>query len=262
MGDPGEQAVGRPLVTVSGCPPERSMTSAFRPAVLILLVWLNACRPESTADSLPSFEPTTLTTSLLFSLGAADSKESFETFFRVFSGFIDEGAIHVADGGSLEVRAYDMSGNFLRSSGGPGAGPGEFANLRWITAKADSLVVLDARAGRVSLFDAGGTFVRSFLLPVDNHGQAEWIESRNDRFLVAFGTGLDPRGLAGAARDSLVRVNINTMTYHRLAHSGIGRHIGLSQEADYAQIKPVRHHADAEGTQSARGEGASVYVIV
>ncbi len=179
------------------------MSSAFRPAILVLLAWLNACRPEPTADAPPSFEPTTLTTSLIFSLGAADSQESVETFFRVFSGFIDEGAIHIADGGSLEVRAYDMVGNFLRSAGGPGAGPGEFANLRWITAKADSLVVLDARAGRVSLFDAGGTFVRSFLLPVDNHGQAEWIESRNDSFLVAFGTGLDPRGLAGAARDSL-----------------------------------------------------------
>ncbi len=60
----------------------------------------------------------------------------------------------------------------------------------------------------------------------------------------------------------LVQMDINTMAYHKLALSGLGRHLGSNQEADDAQIKSIRYHADTEGTQSARSEDAPVYVIV
>ena len=63
-------------------------------------------------------------------------------------------------------------------------------------------------------------------------------------------------------RELLVHVNINTITYKILALLGHDWHLGCNQEADNAQIKPVCYHADAEGTEGARGKGAPVYVIV
>jgi hypothetical protein len=75
----------------------------------------------------------------------------------------------IANGGAHQLHWYDASGELLRTVGREGAGPGEFGQLNWIARHgADSVLVLGGRARRLSVFDPGGTFVRS--VPVAARG--------------------------------------------------------------------------------------------
>lgn len=58
----------------------------------------------------------------------------------------------------------DSSGNFIRTLGRRGEGPGEFQYVSQIYPKADSVVVTDIR-GAAALFDGSGRFVRAFGAP-------------------------------------------------------------------------------------------------
>lgn len=72
------------------------------------------------------------------------------------------GRIVVFNGGTQELRYYDAGGGYLYSVGGRGDGPGEFQGARRLfRAPGDSLVVADGIAGRLSLLDPDGGFVRS-----------------------------------------------------------------------------------------------------
>ena len=79
---------------------------------------------------------------------------------------LSSGDIAVAEGLAVEIRVFDDDGGHLRTFGRHGEGPGEFANL-WTIAElpGDTIVAIDPRGGRVSLFTSSGTFVRSFLIP-------------------------------------------------------------------------------------------------
>ena len=72
----------------------------------------------------------------------------------------------MAEGLAAEIRVFDDDGAHLRTFGRRGEGPGEFANL-WTIAElpGDTIVAIDPRGGRVSLFTSSGTFARSFPIP-------------------------------------------------------------------------------------------------
>lgn len=68
-----------------------------------------------------------------------------------------DGSIVVADRQTRELRAFDPEGNHLRSFGGPGGGPGEFASSPWIAGIAgDSVFAFDSRSARVTTFTVAG----------------------------------------------------------------------------------------------------------
>ena len=72
------------------------------------------------------------------------------------------GTILVAERGSRQLSVFDSAGEHLRTAGGEGGGPGEFrrlSELAWLPG--DTLAAWDGRQGRISLFTAGGVFVRS-----------------------------------------------------------------------------------------------------
>ena len=86
-------------------------------------------------------------------------------FFRVRGMLrMSNGTIVVGNGGTNEVRLYSREGRFLRTSGGSGAGPGEYRNIRMLENADDTLLVLDAD-GRLTLLDPELTLVRTFQLP-------------------------------------------------------------------------------------------------
>lgn len=69
-----------------------------------------------------------------------------------------DGAIAVVNTGSQEVRFYTREGEYQRSVGGRGQGPGEFQGLRDVAVTAsDTLLVLQGET--VARFDGRGTFV-------------------------------------------------------------------------------------------------------
>lgn len=69
------------------------------------------------------------------------------------------GRIYVADGGSQSIRVFDAGGNYVRTIGSSGNGPGEFTGLGPIGVWRDT-VYANARNGLVELFfDTAGTYL-------------------------------------------------------------------------------------------------------
>ncbi len=73
---------------------------------------------------------------------------------------VDDSVLLIADGGSNELRFFDLSGRFLYSVGRSGEGPGEFEYLVSLPdCYSDSIVAADIN-DRLSIFTKAGEFVR------------------------------------------------------------------------------------------------------
>ena len=96
--------------------------------------------------------------------GEDDGPDLFGHIMQVIR--LSSGDIAVAEGLANEIRIFDDGGGHLRTFGRNGEGPGEFTAL-WTIAElpGDTIVAVDPRGGRVSLFTSSGTFARSFLIP-------------------------------------------------------------------------------------------------
>jgi len=100
-------------------------------------------------------------------IGVLEGPEEYQ-LFRVRSAVrLQDGRIVIANAGSYELRFYDADGGFSHAVGGQGGGPGEFERFMgaiW-RANGDSLVIYDyINSMRLSVFDANGTFGRTFRL--------------------------------------------------------------------------------------------------
>lgn len=74
---------------------------------------------------------------------------------------LSDGSIAVANGRPGEIRLFDAAGQFVRSLGRQGAGPGEFNRTLWaLLRSADTLIGID-NTGRAHFFRANGDLVRS-----------------------------------------------------------------------------------------------------
>ncbi len=70
--------------------------------------------------------------------------------------------IHVSDYRDAVIKVYDQDGEYVRTIGRKGEGPGEFQSLSDMKFLDDGrLLVLDYRARRSSLFDQAGQFIES-----------------------------------------------------------------------------------------------------
>lgn len=92
-----------------------------------------------------------------------DDGDSTTLFSRVQNVVrLADGRIVVTDFGSRQLRFYAADGRFIKSTGRPGAGPGEF---NWLGAArrtdGDSLIVWDQDNGRLSVFDSAGRLART-----------------------------------------------------------------------------------------------------
>ncbi len=72
-----------------------------------------------------------------------------------------QGRVYVVDD---LIKVFGPDGRFLRTLGRLGDGPGEYRGAE-LTTVGDSLLLLDLRNSRLSLFDAAGHFVRSWHVP-------------------------------------------------------------------------------------------------
>lgn len=103
----------------------------------------------------------------LLEIGELEGDPEYELFRVRGAQRLSDGRIVVANDGSRELRFYDSLGRHVLSAGGEGDGPGELEAIRSGGLRrfgTDSLLVLDLAQGRVSIFDGGGSFVRSFTL--------------------------------------------------------------------------------------------------
>jgi hypothetical protein len=100
-------------------------------------------------------------------LGAVEG-DSLSTFGRIMDVEVDRaGRIYVLDGQAQAIRVFDARGQFVRTIGRKGAGPGEFKDaigMDWDEHQA--LWVADQGNARYSLFDTAGTFLRGYPRPL------------------------------------------------------------------------------------------------
>lgn len=73
-----------------------------------------------------------------------------------------DGAVVVADLGTMELRVFSASGDFLRSFGGQGGGPEEFGGLLWVDrCGSDSVAAYDFVRARLTWWTPEGELLRS-----------------------------------------------------------------------------------------------------
>jgi len=70
--------------------------------------------------------------------------------------------VYIADSGNHRVVVFDLEGNFIRTIGQKGQGPGEFNNPTGLCVDKDSqLAVADYQNNRIQIFDPEGKFLRN-----------------------------------------------------------------------------------------------------
>ena len=142
-------------VGLSGCdgaPPE-NVTISRADSAGVTIVMNEIIETDRVCEIGP--EPTLI-------IGSNGDRET-DQLYRVFGATqLTDGTIAVVNQGSQELRFYDSRGEFLRSAGGPGEGPGEFrdAFLLWRVA-GDTLWVGDYAPWRFNVFAPDGNFVRT-----------------------------------------------------------------------------------------------------
>jgi hypothetical protein len=136
------------------------------PALLLLL-------PLAAASGCQSSDPEPDTPAIFqlasgpsLEIGRAGGDPSHELYRVSGAVRLTDGRIVVANSGSSELRYFDSNGDYLKSVGRRGGGPGEFTgDLKLLPYHGDSLLVWDARLRRFSLFDLNGAFVRVLAMP-------------------------------------------------------------------------------------------------
>ncbi|MGD8331899.1 MAG: 6-bladed beta-propeller [Acidobacteriota bacterium] len=99
------------------------------------------------------------------------------------------GTIYVLDSGEARVQVYGSDGNYLRTIGKQGSGPGEFRGNQGgfvtvlATIAADRLIVYDMSLQRLSVWDRAGTHQGDHLLPEPRLGRL--VAGRDDGGIVA-----------------------------------------------------------------------------
>ncbi|UCE02907.1 MAG: 6-bladed beta-propeller [Candidatus Latescibacterota bacterium] len=100
----------------------------------------------------------------MLSLGgpdAPDEEQFYEKYEPIRVDADADGNIYVLDGGNIRIQVFDAEGNWLRSIGQEGEGPGEFKMPARLSVNATgSCAVFDMSGMRISIFDAQGNLVR------------------------------------------------------------------------------------------------------
>jgi hypothetical protein len=115
----------------------------------------------------------------LLSIGLVDG-DAPDLLDRVgHATMLDDGRIAIANRGTDEVRLFDAEGQWIRSFGGDGDGPGEYRNIGSIHQLGDSLVVTDPRSNRITIQPLDGSATRTIPGERDQRFGAEsWLAGR------------------------------------------------------------------------------------
>lgn len=135
---------------------------------------------ESELASLVTFGPPTLRLGVL----EGDAAYTFSSI-RAVRGLSDGGVL-VAEAQARELRVFDESGRYVRTIGGRGEGPGEFANLSGIVGLAEDTVwVWDSRIQRLTAFLLTGELLGATTGGGDAYGRISQLNRLPDGTFIA-----------------------------------------------------------------------------
>ena len=79
-----------------------------------------------------------------------------------------EGNIYVVDSGALNIKKFGVQGEFLKTIGREGQGPGEFGGLYYSTFAKNRLIVWDSGNRRLCAFSPEGDYIESINIPYED----------------------------------------------------------------------------------------------
>jgi 6-bladed beta-propeller len=162
----------------------RPPTGLSRFPLFLLLAYISACRGEGVSDT-PAFEVLdsagveivtvhrslwkdgqawTVSTSPMLEIGQMDADPAYELSRVRGVVRLSDGRIVVGEAGASELRYFDAHGEYIRTVGRKGEGPGEFSSLFGIYALGDTVFAYDYRLSRVTLFGAEGDYLEDVTL--------------------------------------------------------------------------------------------------
>lgn len=142
----------------AGCQGERPELVTVRDSAGVRIV-------ENRGPSWPANESWRVSSEPTFDL---DSQDDDDLYRLASPRRLPDGRVAVYNGGSCEVRIYDETARLLEAWGRCGEGPGEFDALRGFWSwRGDSLLIVDQRPARVSIFDHTGRLGRTAMVPTD-----------------------------------------------------------------------------------------------
>lgn len=117
--------------------------------------------PIVTSDPLASDRRCMVADEPFFAVGDALGDERYEFYTLRGMARLSDGSVAVIDRRDQRVRIFSETGEFTRSMGGRGEGPGEFRNPWFLWAlPGDTLWVGDYRPQRFNVFTSDGEFIR------------------------------------------------------------------------------------------------------
>src|SRR5262245_15636383 len=143
----------------------------------LLLLLLAACTRENATPRVDSSAQWTVSNTPIVEIGAIE-QDANQALARVASAIrLSNRQIVVASGTAPMLRWFGERGRFLRGTGRPGGGPGEFSGeggfivALWVLPD-DSVATYDLLQRRVQVFDSTGRFARAVTLEpgVGNRG--------------------------------------------------------------------------------------------
>src|SRR3990172_4075137 len=108
----------------------------------------------------------TVSDTQIASIGTVDGPVDYQFTQIVGATRFEDSVIAVADAGTNSIRFFGADGKLTQTVGRTGNGPGEFRAMQSLRRSgADSLVLLDRRLSRVTVFDRSGRVLKIVQLP-------------------------------------------------------------------------------------------------
>jgi hypothetical protein len=146
-------------------------------SITALIIW-SACseKPEGTASveiidgveyvhnkEVPLHPKKTVSFEEDLSIGGEDDEGNI-VLFRPTSFIVDRNEnIYIIDWQDQAIKAFNQNGEYIRTIGRKGEGPGEFRSIRYLTFLPNGrLLAMDYGARRTSIFNSSGNFLESY----------------------------------------------------------------------------------------------------
>jgi len=146
-------------------------------SITAFIIW-SACseKPERTASveiidgveyvhntEIPLHPDKTVSFEEDLSIGGEDDEGNI-VLFQPTSFIVDQNEnIYISDWQDKAIKAFDKSGEYIRTIGRKGEGPGEFKSISSLTFLPDGrLLVMDSSSRRANIFNSSGKFVESY----------------------------------------------------------------------------------------------------
>ncbi len=148
-----------------------------------MLIFLHGCTAILQAQKV--------TARLHFDLSIGDDESMPREYLFAFPKFIStdsRGHIYIADARSSSIRVFSSEGEFVKSIGSRGQGPGEFLDVTsMVVDSRDDLIVVDHFNMRITRFSDMGDNVETYPIPVNGRAQPWHIRTLGpERFVLYY----------------------------------------------------------------------------